>query len=364
MGAPPPTQLNFILQSAILAPSADNHHQLRFEVDGDVVKVWSTQGALPVAGGYKRVLALLSLGAVFENLRIAASRYGIRAEPELFPGLSKFDLIFQVRWLLGGIEPDPLWKVIPQRHTNRRLIYKGPKLSAEDQLTLERAASSMKGCSLVWLDKPAIRRQALRLIRIAEGERFRSRELHGEMFSAIQFDVGWEQSCEEGLPPGALGVERPLRPAFASLRHWPVMKMLNLLGGHRLLGWRAADLPCRLAPHLGAISVLDGADISLFAAGRAFQRVWLVTTRLGLALQPMPASALYALEGARAEGISDAIQLQLQEGWQNLLPGGVPLMLFRIGSAPPPVITTSRPPLEHYIVRGYHQLAPHLKTLC
>lgn len=349
MGTPTPIQLNFILQSAILAPSADNQHQLRFEVDGDVVKVWSTQDILPEAGGYKRVLALLSLGAVFENITIAASRFGIRATPELFPDLAKPDLIFQVRWQPGEIEPDPLWEMIPQRHTNRRLVYKGPKLNAEDQSTLEHAASSLTGCSLVWLDKPTTRRQALKLIRLAEGERFRNRVLHEELFSAIRFDVGWEKSCEEGLPPGALGIERPLRPAFASLCHWTIMKMFNLLGGHRFLGWRAAELPCRLAPHLGVISALDGADTSLFTAGCAFQRVWLVTTRLGLALQPMPASALYALKGARAEGIPDAIQLQLEHGWQNLLSGRVPLMLVRIGAAPPPAITTGRMPLEHYI---------------
>src|ERR1700690_972732 len=327
MSAPTPAELDFILESAILAPSADNHHQLHFEVGSDLLKVWSTQGVLPMAGGYKRVLALLSLGAVFENLTIAPSRFGIRAQPELFPDLTKPNLIFQVRWQHGDVEPDPLWEAIPQRHTNRHVFYKDPKLSPEDRSTLEHAASSLTGCSLAWLDKPTPRRQALRLMRLAEGERFRNRMLHEELFSEIRFDLGWEQSCEEGLPPGALGIERPLRPAFAALRHWTIMKMLNLLGGYRLLGWRAADLPCRLAPHLGVISASDGADASLFAAGCAFQRVWLVTTRLGLALQPMPASALYALEGARKEGIPAAMQLQLQHGWQNLLSGRVPLML-------------------------------------
>jgi nitroreductase len=349
MSAPTPRELNFILKSGILAPSADNHHQLRFEVDRNALNVWSTQGALPMAGGYKRVLALLSLGAVFENLTIAASRFGIRAMPELFPDLAKPDLIFQVRWRLGGVEPDLLWETIPQRHTNRRLIYKGPKLNSEDRSSLEHAASGLKDCSLVWLDNPIPRRQALRLMLLAEGERFRNRMLHEELFSAIRFDVGWEQSCEEGLPPGVLGIEQALRPAFASLRHWKIMKMLNLLGGHRLLGWRATDLPCRLAPHLGVISASDGTDASVFAAGGAFQRVWLGATRLGLALQPMPASALYALEGAQKEGIPAVIQRQLQHGWQNLLSGRVPLMLFRTGVAPPPAITTDRKPLEHYI---------------
>ena len=68
MNAPTQGQLKYILESAILAPSADNHHRIRFEVGDDVLNVWYTESHLPPAGGYKRVLMLLSLGALSENL--------------------------------------------------------------------------------------------------------------------------------------------------------------------------------------------------------------------------------------------------------------------------------------------------------
>lgn len=352
MNAPTQDQLKSILESAILAPSADNHHRVRFEWGGGVLNVRHAAGPLPPAEGYKRVLSLLSLGALSENLTLAAGRFGIKAEPELSPDSTNSDLAFQVRWQPGDVTTDPLREAIPKRHTNRHLIFHGPTLSVEEQTSLGQAASGLPDCSLVWLDGRPLRRQALRLMRLAEGERFRNRLLHEELFSAIRFDVGWRQSCEEGLPPGALEIERPLRSVFALLHHWPVMRVVNMLGGHRLLGLRAADLPCRFSPHLGLIAVERVIDQTIFNAGRSFERVWLTATQLGFALQPMPAAALYALKGAQQEGISGVLQQRLQQGWQAIVPGQQPLMLFRIGRAAPSALRTGRKPLEHYISRG------------
>lgn len=349
MSNPTPEQLRFILESGILAPSGDNCHRLRFDVDQTGVNVWYTGGALPEAGGYKRVLALLSLGAVSENLTLAASRFGFRAEPVLFPDADKPDLVFRAAWTPDEAPPQPLWEAMPHRHTNRSIRYRGPGLTPQDQTRLAGLNEASPGCHLAWLDEPRSRRRALELMRLAEGERFRNRVLHEELFDAIRFDVGWRQSCDEGLPPGALAIEPPLRPAFALLRHWRIMRLVNLVGGYRMLGWRAADLPCRFAPHLAVISVRQPDDEAFFSAGRAFQRVWLMATHLGWVLQPLPASALYALEGARQEGIPDDLQQYLGKGWSALLPGRYPVMLFRMGHAATSAVTPGRKPLAYYL---------------
>lgn len=350
MNSPTPEQLQFILESGILAPSADNKHRLRFDVSHSGVNVWYSDKQLPHVEGYKRVLALLSMGAVSENLAIAASRFDIRAELLLFPDPRQPNLIFQAIWKEGPTEgTEPLWDAIPLRRTNRSLRYRGPGLCAEDRARLELATVSSPGCRLTWLDAPATRRLALKLMRLAEGERFRNRVLHEELFEAIRFDVGWRQSCDEGLPPGALAIEPPLRPAFALLRHWRVMRLMNVMGGYRMLGWRAADLPCRFAPHLGVISVRRLDDEAIFSAGQAFQRIWLLATQLGLALQPLPASALYALENAPKDDVPFTLQQRLRHGWDQLQPDLCPLMLFRAGHAIGPGVWAERRPLRSYL---------------
>ena len=183
-------------------------------------------------------------------------------------------------------------------------------------------------------------------MRRAETERFHNQQLHEELFSAIRFDVGWHRACEEGLPPGALGVEPPLRGLFALLRHWPVMRLANRIGAYHVLGLRSCYLPCRLAPNLGLLAVKKTDTASVFEAGRAFQRLWLTATLQGRVLQPMPASALYALDGSTEEGIPNRLQQALKAGWQACLGGSIPLMLFRMGMAIPSSIKAGRPQPE------------------
>ena len=339
----------FILESAIRAPSADNQHRVRFKLDQNFIRVTLTEAALPPPGGYKRALALMSLGALVENLTIASSRFGIQAVTTLYPDPNQPDWVLQIHLQRDQAVVDPLWQSIPLRHTNRRVFFRGPKMSSAERSELDAVAQTSPACQLIWLDDPESRDHALRLMRRAETERFRTRLLHNELFSAIRFEAGWREDCREGLPPGALGVEPPLRPVFALLRHWPVMRMVNLLGAHYLLGWRACDLPCRLAPHLGLLAVKNTDDQSVIDVGRTFQRVWLTATSQGRVLQPMPASAIFALEGASGEGVPIDTRQFLANGWRSSLGDAIPLMLFRMGFAKPLPIVAGRREVQAYV---------------
>jgi hypothetical protein len=63
----------------------------------------------------------------------------------------------------------------------------------------------------------------------------------------------------------------------------------------------------------------------------------------------MPASAVFALEGASAEGVPIATQRSLADGWKSILGEAIPLMLFRIGFANPLEIAAGRPGVEAYL---------------
>ncbi len=337
-----------ILEASLLAPSADNHHRLLFETRENEVLVWSEPGRLRNLTGYKRTLDLISLGAVIENIALRASAYSLEALVELLPP-DKLDLVARILFQPTSNTPDPLHAAIPLRHTNRR-FFKGPAASPETLRSIQEEAGRISGCNLDWLDTTEQRSKALQLIRRAEGERFRTQVLHAELFENIRFSVGWNQTCDEALPPGALEIEPPLRFLFRTLRHWPVMRALNFILVYKQLGWRAGDLPCRLSPHLGVISTRSLTDTDQINAGRSFQRVWLRSTTYGLALQPMPASVLYAQHAAIDQGILDKLQRYLQAGWEELTPMRIPLMVFRMGNAPAPEIVTGRKPLDTYLI--------------
>ncbi len=349
MQQPTHEQICFILESAILAPSADNHHRVRFEIIGDTIRVRHVGGELPLPGGYKRVLVLLSLGALVENLTIGASRFGIAVEADLLPQREQPEVVLQVRLRPHGAEVDPLWAIIPRRHTSRQMVFSGPVMSDAHYGELEAAVRACSGSELVWLEKVKWRTEALRLMRRAETERFRNRLLHEELFSAIRFDVGWHSTSSEGLPPGSLGVEAPLRMFFAGLRHWSLARWVNVFGAHHMLGFRSCYLPCQIAPHVGLLTTRKADDRSTLDTGRSFQRLWLVATAHGRVLQPMPASALYACTGAIDDGIPEGLQRCLAERWQRILGDSIPLMLFRLGFAAQAPIVSGRRPLNDYL---------------
>ena len=108
-----------------------------------------------------------------------------------------------------------------------------------------------------------------------------------------------------------------MRAAFKAMSDWHVMQILNLGGAARIVGFRAAYLPCQLSPHLGVVGSPLDLDQGAIAAGWAFQRLWLRATLLDLAIQPMVASAVLALP-AWAEGASDRTRRALRKEWDEI----------------------------------------------
>jgi hypothetical protein len=350
-GLPAREQLHAILSAGIRAPSAENRHYLRFDLSTDHVDLLSTDTATWPEQPHRRMLDLLSYGAVVENMRLQATTSGLAQHTQWFPSPQRPELMATCRWAASAEAPDPLSTAIEKRHTNRHFYTRRP-LTAAERAALSAAVDGVPGARLVWLDDGPARKTALRVLRVAESERFRRRALHEELFGAVRFELGWRRSAAEGLPPGALAVEAPARPAFAALRHWGLMRPLSRLGLHHLLGLRAAHAPCAMAPALGML-LNEQADASAAAvgAGRALQRVWLAAAAGGMAFQPMAAAPALLRQRAGGGWVGEAAQKTIREALQTLSGGHADdvFMLFRLGHARAPEVTTERPALDRFL---------------
>ncbi|WP_204081084.1 hypothetical protein [Mycobacterium riyadhense] len=335
-----------LVEAAMLAPSADNRQTFQLEHSGSVVRIWGDETY--VSGPkQRRILGLISLGAAAENMRLRATRLGFNMDVRWCPNKDSAGLIAEIDFhRVPSTTTDPLEAAIAQRHTNRRVMFHGPALPQSEIHSLSAEVDAIDGIKLHWFDTTEKRAQILRLVRIAETDRFRCRELHEELFSAVRFDVGWKVTSDDGLPPGSLEIERWMRPMFRSLRHWQVIRLLQTVGMHHVLGLRAGYLPCRFAPHVGALTTSLDTEAGPIAAGAAFERIWLRTTLLGMALQPLAGSALLALPGC--EWVSPKVRTALTAGWKGLAPGRLPMMVFRVGHARAPSVRTTRPSPEAY----------------
>ena len=335
-----PEHIQALVAAVVAAPSADNRHVVRMEATADSLRLFATPDLLN-APSSRRMLGLLSVGAVTENLILRARRLGLQLEPRWHAlGVAGPVLADFTYHRVPAVE-NPLEGAIELRHTNRRLRFSGPRLPPMAQAQLSAECADLPGTHLLCLDEPERRRGALRLVRWAETERFRNQQLHREMFDSIRFDVGWHRTANEGLSPGSLELPLLERPAFSLLRHWKVQRALNLVGAHHFIGFRAADLPCRLAPHLCAISAEGDLEAAAVSAGRLLQRVWLRATLMGLSFQVFAASAIYALDGSTA--VPPDLRRRLASGWQDLGARGKPFIVFRMGHAKAPSLRAGRP---------------------
>ncbi len=338
-------QFESIVEAGILAPSADNRQLVQFELSETTISLWGTR-EFAKAPFHRRVLCLIGFGAVAENMLLRASRLALAAEIEWFPDPARLDLLGRIHLRPGSADTEEIEAEISRRHTNRRL-FRGPPISERERESLQAEVARIPGVSLLWFDEPGLRRRMLRLLLTAEAERFRCRPLHEDLFSSIRFDVGWDATADQGLPPGALEIEPPLRWAFGALRYWPLMRALSAMGAHYLIGARAAYVPCRFAPHLCALVTALPLEDGCLAVGRALERAWLRASALGLAFQPFAAPALLALDGYR--DVRASVRRRLAEGWAELAPGVTPLIVFRIGRAARPGVQTQRLPAGNYI---------------
>ena len=337
--------LRSIAEAAVMAPSADNQHCFELRARGDRILLSGSE-AYVGAPFHKKLLSLISFGAVVENMTIRAARLGYQTSVLWLPDPLRQPLIAELRLARGVPTEAPLDAAIARRHTNRRIRFGGPPLSESERSQFQHLLLPIDGVTLDFFDRGRQHSELLHLIRIAEAERFNSQALHADLFSAVRFDVGWHASADVGLPPAALAVEPGARWAFTQLRRWPVMNGLRRFGVQHALGFRAGYLPCRLAPQLCVLSTSLPLDQGAPAVGRALERFWLEAETRGLALQPFAGSALLALK--EYPDVPPATSEALRRGWKHLV-DAQPLMVFRLGKARRPLIRTSRQAPEHYL---------------
>jgi len=281
-----------VLPFAILAPSPHNTQPWKVAFLGKerIVLSIDRERLIPGCDPLGRQ-AFISIGAFLENLDLAAKSFGYRADIDLFPGgwpdmrtvpdtpIAHVDLGED-----AGIRPDPLFMQIPLRHTNRRPFrrqevplhlvgeiaesYESPLVPfgfSPDRELIKTVAGLAGDAMKVELADIARREETLRNFRFTDAEACRSPDGFGLAQSGYgtiaRFFIGqFLLSRKKATTSPSL---------FARLAEKSVRVHAGGAGG---IGW---------------LSTKGDHRVEQVRAGRAFQRVHLKATSLGLALHPI-----------------------------------------------------------------------------
>ena len=117
-----PDRLQFLLRYAVLAPSSHNTQPWKFRVDGNRIDIFMDEERwLKVCDDDQRELHI-SVGCCLETLLVAAEHFGFGHQVEYLPDsanpMHAVAIDFEVDGTAATERDDPLFKMIPVRHTN------------------------------------------------------------------------------------------------------------------------------------------------------------------------------------------------------------------------------------------------------
>ena len=349
--------LEQILDMARWAPSGDNTQPWRFEVlDASRIVVHGFDTRTHCVYDLTGRPSQMSIGALLETMSIAASRHAkrmiARRRIEMPDDKPTFDIEFLHD---SSLQPDPLADHVVQRSVQRRAM-KIRRLSATEKQALE--VSVADTCSVVWMESGAERLQMARLMFANAKLRLTTPECYRVHKDIIEWNARYS---EDRVPDQALGVDPLTTRLMKFVMHdWDRVQFFNKFLAGTVMPRIAMDFVPGIA--CGAHFVLKLPAVpetidDFILAGRAMQRFWLTSTRLGLFMQPEMTPLIfggYVKSGIRFTKIDSlqseagSLQRRLDEilgtDWQRAF------WMGRIGAGSAASARSTRLPLSRLIV--------------
>ncbi|RUM94634.1 MAG: thiamine biosynthesis protein ThiF [Thiothrix sp.] len=354
----PKSTLEMILDLARWAPSGDNAQPWRFEViDKTHLVVHGSDTREHCIYDLQGHASQLSLGALLENIKIAATAHNLNIEIQRRENINETTPTFDVRF--QGDEQivcDPLNAYIAERTVQRRAM-RLRKLSSKQRVAMESALP--EGYRVLWVEGLKARSKAARLAFFNGGLRLTL----PEAYTTHKNVIDWENPTfsSDRIPAHAVGLDRmTLHLTRWAMQSWNRIAFMNRYLGGTLLPRIQLDLIPGLFCSGYFILLADQRPQTVddfVSAGGVMQRFWLTATSLGLYIQPVMTPLIfqeYVLDDVafsddpimrdRAKIVAD--RLQQLTGNQNSNQG---IFMGRIGSGSPPPARSTRLPLGELI---------------
>lgn len=348
-------QIRSLVAHGVMAPSGGNAQPWKFEFDGQRLHCFLDRERSRVFLDYQYFAGYLSLGAVVENIQLAAEHQGLAMTVDPFPQAGQEAHVCTLSFeLLEGRAPSAeLFEQIAKRVTNRKAGTRG-RLTQVDRAAMLTAAELRHGRLALLDDEHRLGRLA-DLLGPVDRLRFTSRTMHGEMMNEVRWTPHEVELTRDGLDVATL----ELTPVDLAGLRLASLGAMELVG--KLSGGRALEKPARRsvagATALGLLSIDGGrSPRTMFEGGRALQRVWLTAGARGYSIQPMTVMVCLfwrLLDGATGLNPREISLLkELRPQFVELF--DVPrhhgeVMLFRLARADAPTAHSLRRPVEQLL---------------
>jgi len=344
--------ISAIVEAGASAPSGDNCQPWRFRWNGDALLIVFVPERAESFYDVGNSASWVSLGALLENVELAAESQGLRPVVDLRPESSAGSVVARIGFTPREPARSPLLAAVPERCVNRRPYRRDPLPAAVSE-ELRAAGAGVAAVRTRLSEDGRVLSRLAGLAALNDRMLFESRPLHAGLQRWLRWTREETLRTRDGMPIESLELARIERPGFRMLSAWPCARLLGLAGGTRLLPLRARRTYLRSAA-VGLVSVDREEAKAFIEAGRVVERIWLTATMRQVAFQPITGVTflLLRLWMKGGAGLSPAHRKLLDRGGRQLRemlslgPGELPVMLFRLGFADPPTARAPRLPVS------------------
>ena len=352
-----------LLEAARQAPSAGNNQPWKWHLTNSCLFLFHDRIRSVTFGDFEDIASYVAFGAAIENLELQAHKHHVGLDITTFPIESK-KLIAVIQFRqeekpTGLYMPDVLVEEIGNRLTNRNLGDRVP-LGADLKAQLEAAVSSIAGAELLIRESTADMIELANIMSSSERLRMLHAEGHYEFYNKeVRWDDEHSRTTADGIDIGTLDV-KPSEVVGLKLVKDPRVVAL-------LAEWRAgtglesiARKAIASASAIGLIVMPEYTPLDYVLGGRAVERMWLMASKLNVAMQPMLAAPLHfaRLNYGNGEGLPDFMKEEFTELYKRFekvfpgLGGKGQIFLFRLCIAETPRVKSYRLPLGNILTES------------
>ncbi len=342
---------DFLVRSAMLAPSADNCQCCLFSWNEDDLIIESDPERTHFFYDVNQESTLITTGALVENISIAASELGLEILPDSVQLSDDGQVSIRIKFRIVEGDPDALARFLPLRCINRKPY---EKTAVESRLIeqMDRVFSSSDSIGIKWIQDRKTKKIFQEIIYLSDRVLFEEKRLHQGLFKFIH--MGDDPFPRDGMNLGVLELSWLQKKIFPLFSQWKYQKMLNKIMVSRAMAFNSVNL-LRKTPVYGVLTLEKRTPQGYVEAGRKMERFWILANSLGLAVQPMAGFVFllnhyYHNKAGYFKPEHQEIIQKINSRFEMTI--GVhrtkeisPVMFFRIGYAAPQKNRTGRRPL-------------------
>jgi len=344
----PEEVIRYLVTMGTWATSADNCQPWNFIWDGNILYLLKDPDRSGFFYDINYESTYITFGAVIENIRIAATHYGLETNIKLLPSKKNHNIIAEIKFLHTDIDKDPLYPFIVNRCVNRKPYLK-KKIEPDVVQKLKDVVSETTGADMIWIDGKDNKRIMRNITYNADRILFEDKRLHEGLFKWIRIKKE-NASKKDGMNLDVLELSWFQKQAFPILANWRALSWLNKIGMSRAPGINSIIL-LKQSPAYCLLTMNNRKPSDYINGGRMMEKFWIQANALGLSIQPM-SGFIFLLNHLNHDGalqFSEKHRVSIQNMNNKIIKtilrkqeNSAPTMFFRIGYAANPMARTPR----------------------